>query len=135
MAPYYVGNLICESMGDGFWMLRESLTYYGSHTVVVPACFVTDWASIPRWLWALMPPHDPRVLIAAVVHDRCYESWALSRAAADALFAEALIIGGLGLLARAVMWAALRIGGASAYRTGPERQRARRRRYLLMGLG
>ena len=92
--------------------------------VVVPTGFVTNFASIPRWLWTLFPkrgPHD----WAAVLHDAGYEG-ALRTAAgqrihlikglSDRLFLEALIVRHVGPLRRNLMYAAVRARGGAHYR-------------------
>lgn len=39
---------------------------------VIPAGYITDFASVPRWLWSILPPHG-RMANAAMVHDYCYD--------------------------------------------------------------
>lgn len=69
-------------------------------TVTVPAGFQTDLATVPRLVWWLFPPHDPRYAAAAVLHDYLY-SWrsetgeAFDRATADGVFLEAMLILGV----------------------------------------
>lgn len=52
------------------YQLREDIVIAG-HTV--PAGFITDGATVPRWLWWLFPPVD-RYFPAAAVHDHLLES-------------------------------------------------------------
>lgn len=76
----------------------------------VPAGFVTDFASIPRGLWNLLPVHG-RQDKAAVLHDFLYAHNGVTRAEADALFREAMEAEGVGKVARNLMYAGVRAGG------------------------
>src|SRR5688500_14765048 len=70
-----VRPLVLSPFADGrYWMLREPLTYRlgeSKYTVVVPAGFVADFASIPRALWSVLLPTG-RYMIPATVHDYLY---------------------------------------------------------------
>lgn len=60
----------------------------------VPMGFVTDLASIPRVLWALLPPHG-RYAKAAILHDYLLtkvQVGELPRPTADAIFYEAMLV-------------------------------------------
>lgn len=134
----FVGRLVVEQE-EGWWVLRQPLRYEESQVACcpleVPAEFRTDFASTPRLLWNLYPPHDHRYSRAAVLHDRLYELHTLTRAAADAVFREAMQVTGTRRLRAWAMWAAVRCFGRSAYRTGPVRQAERRAAYLCRVLG
>jgi len=39
--------------------------------IMIPAGFVTDFASVPRFLWSFVPPIG-KFNLAALVHDYCY---------------------------------------------------------------
>lgn len=50
--------------GRSLWGLHDPLAYRPgdmAETITVPAGFVTDLASIPRWAWNLLPPDGPWV--------------------------------------------------------------------------
>lgn len=51
------------------WMLVKDYEYRG---VKIPAGFVSDGASIPKFLRWFYNPHDPRTLLPALVHDWLY---------------------------------------------------------------
>ena len=58
----------------------------------VPIGFVTDLTSVPRVLWALLPPHG-RYAKAAILHDYLLtkvRAGELSRPTADAIFYQAM---------------------------------------------
>lgn len=61
--------------------------------VRVPAGFETDLASVPRWLWALLPPHG-RYAKAAIMHDWLITRFPSggSREIADKLFYDAMLV-------------------------------------------
>ena len=64
-------------------------------TVTVPAGFITDLTSVPRWLWWLLPPYDPQYAAAAVLHDYL-RSWAgFDPLTAHTTFLDALTILGV----------------------------------------
>jgi len=67
----FLTPLRIELTASGLWVLTEQLVWRGSDgdILVVPAGSETDFASVPRWLQALLPSADPRVVRAAVVHD------------------------------------------------------------------
>src|SRR5262245_46141191 len=73
--------------GDGQdSVLTANLEYRVLQTtfvVVVPAGFVTDFASTPRALWSVVPPTG-RYQLAAVVHDFLYWDQGCAREQADA---------------------------------------------------
>ena len=77
--------------GTGRFTLTRDLTYRSDagSVYVVKRGFNTDLASIPRFLWSLLPPHD-RYLSAAILHDYFCESEWVSRLDGDKLFLEAM---------------------------------------------
>lgn len=42
-------------------------------SIIIPVGYVTNFASVPRLLWALLPPHG-RMANPAVVHDYMYDT-------------------------------------------------------------
>lgn len=66
------------------WTSRDGKSF------VVPAGFVTDFASIPRVFWNIYPPIG-RYTRAAVLHDYLYRMGLITRAQADAYFLEAML--------------------------------------------
>jgi hypothetical protein len=86
--------------------------------IVVPAGFLTDFASIPRVFWRLLPPVG-RYGKAAVVHDYLYRTGChpCSRPLADRVFLDAMRDLGVSWPVRRVMWAAVRAFGCFAYVT------------------
>ena len=92
---------------------------------VVPSGFGNDLASVPRVAWPAIDPTND-VAPAALVHDWLYASRGLvrpwlpkiSRAKADAIFRRALVANDVSAGRALVMWSAVRVGGAKAWREG-----------------
>jgi hypothetical protein len=59
----------------------------------VPAGFETDLASVPRWLWALVPPHG-KYAKAAILHDWLITEYPFgaARVFADRMFYDAMLV-------------------------------------------
>ena len=111
---------LCEAdddVDDGEWRLAKPLTYsseVAGRVITVPAGFKTDLASVPRlpvvyWLCG------GRANKPAVVHDFLYSTGILARDIADAVFLEAMGVVGVPFAYRRLMWAGVRLGGASHY--------------------
>jgi hypothetical protein len=83
-------------------------------TIVVPAGFVTDFASTPRAIWAVLPPFGTYQL-AAVVHDFLYWDQGCTREQADALLRVAMEESKVGPAKRDVIWEAVRKFGGTAW--------------------
>ena len=80
--------------------------------VTVPAGFNTDFASVPRIFWVVIPPAGSYSL-AAIVHDYLYraqpDGWTRKRA--DHCFKTIMAELGVPWWKRSVMFRAVRIGG------------------------
>ncbi|MEK7881777.1 DUF1353 domain-containing protein [Methyloversatilis sp. NSM2] len=63
--------------------LRYS-TKDGKYEIVVPIGFVTDLASIPRWLWWWQGPHEA-TMAPAIIHDYLYWEQSCTKDEADAV--------------------------------------------------
>jgi hypothetical protein len=116
--------------GRSLWALEKPLTYKPSnadYTITVPAGFVTDLASIPRFAWTLLPPDGPWVK-AAVVHDFLYATrgtgicWTThppgidrptpyTRAEADWILRDAMADRGVDVTRRNIIYDAVRAFG------------------------
>lgn len=91
--------------------------YHG--VIDVPAGFVFDGASIPRFAWSKLgvTPYDPKVVVAAVIHDWMYASKIKSKKDADAIFYY--IMDHQGFLSKVqmrLMYTAVKLFGRKAYR-------------------
>ncbi len=108
------------------WKLRHAMTYeVGSEgsgrEIRVPRGFTSDGASIPRFLWAVLPVWG-RWSRAALLHDWLYDCLrdgpphpeAPTRRDADAVFHEAMLVCGTARPVALAMWLAVRLFGANA---------------------
>jgi hypothetical protein len=84
-------------------------------SIVVPAGFVHDNASVPSPLWSFLPPHG-RYGKAAIVHDYLYWAQSCTRRQADNLLMLAMKESGVPRVRRAAVYRGVRVGGGSAYR-------------------
>ena len=82
--------------------------------IIVPAGFVTDFASTPRAIWAVLPPFGTYQL-AAVVHDFLYWDQGCTREQADALLRAGMAESRVEPLKRDAIWQAVRKGGEAAW--------------------
>jgi hypothetical protein len=88
--------------------------------VIVPKGFVTDFASIPRPLWALVGgPADGRYRKIAVIHDYLYRTKGLAtRKQADDVLLEGMKFSGCSWWQRTIIYSGVRVGGSSSYKGG-----------------
>lgn len=108
------------------WVVEGTAKFNdGFVNVTVPSGFMTDFASIPwifRW-WQTGSTGPQRV--GAYFHDFMYSGTGrYSRREADKAFRDVMAMVGRGprrWAQRWLMWAALRIGGWSAYRSGQKK--------------
>lgn len=122
----FLGALYVEFLPGGDrkrWLLKEDLTYIDAtvgRTYTASRGFITDFASIPRPLWAWLPPAG-EYAPAAVIHDWLYwwgkddKGEPVTRALADAVFRRAMADLGVGSLRRKLMWLGVRVGGWKAW--------------------
>jgi hypothetical protein len=111
---------VASDQDDGKWILMANLRYESDvamRTIVVPAGFQTDLASVPRLPFVYLLCGDC-AREAAVVHDYLYSTHPVDRATADAVLREASAVTGVPAWRRWLMWAGVRIGGASHW--GPD---------------
>jgi hypothetical protein len=82
--------------------------------ITVPVGFETDFASVPRVFWAILPKWG-KYGNAAVIHDWLYWEQGRSRPAADAVFLEAMAVLGVSAVVRQTMYTAVRLFGWLAW--------------------
>jgi hypothetical protein len=102
-------------MDDGKWRLTAPLVYQSDiadQTFTVPAGFITDYASVPRAPLVYWLCGDTSTL-ASVIHDAIYTFHWVTREVADAVLKEASLLTGVPSWRAWLMWAGVRIGGAS----------------------
>ena len=117
-------------MGDRLWVnvdedgvnrtLIREFRYYSRKsgiTITAPAGFVTDFASIPRFLWRIAPPAHGKYLWAAVIHDYLYRTPGanVTRKQADDIFLEAMVTSKVSPWLRNSIYAAVRFWGWTSF--------------------
>jgi hypothetical protein len=83
-------------------------------TIIVPAGFVTDLASIPR-LPIVYRELEQLADMPGVPHDFCYSTGFLDRDTADLMLKEACLLIGLSAWKAWAIYAGVRVGGSSHY--------------------
>lgn len=116
-----------DNQDDGKWIVCAPLVFASAvaasapdteRVFTVPAGFQTDLASVPRLpvvYWLTGGTSNK----AAVVHDYLYSTGLVPRKVADAVLREASAATGVPTWRRWLMWAGVRVGGASHYTDAP----------------
>ena len=119
----FTDHLLLEDLGDEHFELLQRFRYRvgdesSNEIIDVPRGFITDFASVPRLFWNVIPPYGKHGK-AAVVHDYLYGTNGLygrySRARCDAIFLEAMAVLGVGVIRRQIMFRAVRAFGFTAW--------------------
>lgn len=107
--PVYLdSHLILTPDGFKTWRLVSD---FKTSYCTVPRGFITDLASVPRFLWTIIPPFG-RYSQAAVVHDFLYEIPEYPRKEADRIFYIMMLeYGTYPWKARVMYWAVRVFGG------------------------
>lgn len=97
------------------WRVARSFKYHvgeeGSGDVItVPRGFKTDFASVPRIFWTIIPP-DGNYTQCAVLHDYGYFTQKRSRKEVDKIFLESMKVLGVPTWKRHTMYRAVRSFG------------------------
>lgn len=107
-----------DASGRMFTTLSEFVSLLSidgrGEVIKVPKGFETDLASVPRAIWAWIPPLG-RYLRAAIVHDYLYRTGQLPRKVADKSFHALMRRAGVGAARARLMYWAVRVGGGRAY--------------------
>ena len=116
----FTGSLLVEiterqTAGRTLAVTRGMLRYRGdvgeqSVDVMVPDAFETDFASVPRLFWWLVPPLG-RYAKATVIHDYLYVTGELSRKLADNVLYQAMLDLQVNVWLARVIHAAVRLWG------------------------
>ena len=109
-----------------YWVLRDSLRY---GDLIIPAGFVTDFASVPRLFWTLFP-RTGRYLVAAIVHDYLYWTQTATREEADQVFLAAMKRAGVNEVQASAMYYTVRLTGDLAWTANARDKAAGRPRII-----
>jgi len=112
----FTENLTVTKQKHG-WKVWRKFTYYvkekGGEEITVPLGFETDFASVPRLFWIIIPP-DGIYTQAAVLHDYLYSKAGklinknYTRRESDGIFLQAMQILGVSWWRRVTMHRAVR---------------------------
>jgi len=83
--------------------------------IKVPVGFLTDFASVPRILWNILPPYESYGK-AAVLHDYLYYTNKYPRKVCDDIFLEAMEVLKVPKWKRLVIYYSVRIFGGKYYK-------------------
>ena len=102
-----------------FVLITPFIVHYRKKTIVIPAGFWTDFASVPRMFWSILPPFGEYTR-AAVLHDFLYyaqniNGLPITRAWADKAFLDGMKYLGVNWITRYTMYSAVRMGGIFAW--------------------
>lgn len=112
--------LILSPNDDGqTWTLEEEFDYEigtlsSGWRVRVPKGEITDFASIPRMLWDILPPWG-RYGKPAILHDHLYKTQEFTRAFSDAVLREAMDSLGVPAWQNILIYVGVRVGGWVAW--------------------
>jgi len=98
------------------WRVDKAFEYHvgkeDSHEIVyVPEGYVSDGASIPRWLWTVVGHPFGEYAQAAVLHDMLCEDEIYKRKKCDLVFLESLKVLKVNIIKRRLMYWGVRAGG------------------------
>jgi len=115
-----------EALENRRWRILEAFGFYSDqddHVVCVPEGFETDFASIPRAVWWLLPPYGDTYGKAAVIHDYLYAKQPLwcTRKRADQMFLEGMKVLGANWACRTVMYQSVRWFAGKAWENHAKR--------------
>ena len=116
----FTSPLIVKVLDNHKFELFRPFTFHidskhSSRMIKVPKGFITDFASIPKQFWSLIPPYGKHTK-AAVVHDYLYKNHSTTRKEADQIFLKAMEALGVNPIKRGLMFNAVRAFGGKAWK-------------------
>ena len=104
-------ELSVTKISRNFWRVNESwkLSHY-----TVPTGFISNAASVYRWLWWLFTPAG-ELFEASIAHDYAYHSKVVSRELADIMFYKLMLLYGVPKWRAKLAYFGVRLGGKSRY--------------------
>jgi hypothetical protein len=115
-----VGSLHLSRFSDPIYFLTKPITWKPNPgqesfaAVTVPIGFVTDFASIPRIFWSILPP-DGKYTYPAILHDYLYWTQTTSRDVADSILKFGMEDFSVGTVTSMAIYNAVRAFGGSAW--------------------
>ena len=101
-----------ENKTEGLWIVERPIhvTLTNGKRIVIPKGFITDFASVPRIFWSVIPPVG-KYCGAAVVHDYLYSKHQFPREFCDKQFYKLCLKEDNWHIRSAVMYIAVRLFG------------------------
>jgi hypothetical protein len=120
--PFESHRVSVTQIEDYLWRLNNLVSFYDQGILyVVRRGYVTDFASVPRFIWWLVPPYGAYTA-AAIVHDYlitdALPAGRISSRRVDRVFREAMKELDVSFVRRWLMWAGVRWGAL----TNPKRR-------------
>lgn len=118
----FQSRLKVEQVDDSHWRLLEEFKYdsdVAGARIIVPAGFVTDFASVPRVPIAFWLVGDT-AHAAAVVHDWLYTTGIFPKETADGVLYEAMRVSGMPAWRCRLIYWGVKFGGWHAWETHRE---------------
>jgi hypothetical protein len=115
-----VGSLHLSRFADPIYFLTKPINWKPNPgqesfaAVRVPVGFVTDFASIPRLFWSILPP-DGKYTYPAILHDYLYWTQTTSRDVADSILKFGMEDFSVGTVTSMAIYNAVRAFGGSAW--------------------
>lgn len=112
-----------KANGHPIFKLLVGIKFFcpNGYIIYIPAGFLFDGASIPKFAWSIVGTPGGRYLFAALIHDWLYMSRAFKRKDADKLFLRIMERLEIGCFGRHVMYNAVRAFGHDAFFESDER--------------
>lgn len=90
----FTTKLVVNQVDINLWELIQGFEYhigaYPSEKIIsAPTGFVTDFASVPKIFWSILPPNG-KYGKAAVIHDYCYATACYGKIKSDLIFLEGM---------------------------------------------
>jgi len=109
-----------NKIGKNLWVLLEPFEYhvgtYPSNEIIsVPIGFKTDFASIPKIFWSILPPVG-KYGKAAVIHDWCYWANCYNKKQSDKIFLEGMKVLKVNKWKQIIIYNAVRMFGYFAWK-------------------
>ena len=118
-APLQVELTGRQKQGRSIWITLRPITLTcwldgERRDITAPGGFETDFASVPRLFWRIVPPGGPYAG-ATVVHDWLYLNRIGNRKDADRVFLEGMKAAGVSAWRRNIMFRAVRTFGRGGW--------------------
>lgn len=116
------GGVSITKIKDCLYRINDPIVAYDGKVIVVRAGFVSDGATIPRFLWAAIgSPWTGNYTRGAIVHDWLYGSHTyyngelITRARSDYILREIARHDGTNVITSYILWAGVRLFGGLAW--------------------